>query len=228
MGFFRSSVLRMLYLLYRAKHPYSLVVVLGTQHCCVPLIDKKNSGDSLQERIAITMRDLNDERPRPMLNGNTSAEVFLQKKTRLPNRRRFNMEVTTKQLELEALAGSRTEKNAARRNAVIHVFSHYNLINWRGNGSTNSNSQTGTDQIAATKNGRRPTPTKSAKLAPKGGRLGPRGAFYLNYVTKANWKGPMNRNLSVITTVPSIAIFNFIWTGIGFVTANTDGIVPVD
>jgi hypothetical protein len=59
--------------------------------------------------------DGDDERPRPVLNGMTAQEVFNQTPTRLPDRRQFKMEVQTKQLELEAQAGSRTEKNAARR-----------------------------------------------------------------------------------------------------------------
>ncbi len=102
-------------------------------------------GNSLEQRIAITMQDLNDERPRPVLNGMTAAEVFNQNQTRLPNRRRFKMEVETRRLELEAEAGSRTEKTTARRNAVIQVLSSYNLINWRGDVSTYFQSQTGTN-----------------------------------------------------------------------------------
>ncbi|MCP4599805.1 MAG: transposase [Proteobacteria bacterium] len=102
-------------------------------------------GNSLEERIAITMHDLNDERPRPVLKGMTAAEVFNQTQTRLPNRRRFKMEVETKRRELEAEAGSRTEKTAARRRAVIQVLSSYNLINWRSDVSTYLRSQTGTD-----------------------------------------------------------------------------------
>jgi hypothetical protein len=102
-------------------------------------------GGSLEERIAIAMRDLNDERPRPMLNGRTAAEVFQQNQTRLPDRRRFRMEVETRRLKLEAEAGTRTEKSAARRRAVIQVLSGYNLINWRGDVSTYFRNQTGTD-----------------------------------------------------------------------------------
>jgi hypothetical protein len=102
-------------------------------------------GGCLEERIGIAMRDLNDERPRPMLNGRTAAEVFQQTQTRLPDRRRFRMEVETRQLKLEAEAGSRTEKSAARRRAVIQVLSGYKLINWRGDVSTYFRNQTGTN-----------------------------------------------------------------------------------
>jgi hypothetical protein len=101
-------------------------------------------GICLGERIAITMHDLNDERPRPVLNGMTAQEVFNQTPTRLPDRRQFKMEVQTKQLELEAQAGSRTEKNAARRRAVLQVLSSYNLIKRRGDVKSCFQSQTGT------------------------------------------------------------------------------------
>lgn len=101
-------------------------------------------GNCLVERIAIAMQDLNDERPRPVLNGMTAQEVFNQIQIRLPGRRQFKMEVQTKQLELEAEAGSRAEKNAARRRAVIQVLSRYRLINWRGDVSAYSHSQIGT------------------------------------------------------------------------------------
>ena len=101
-------------------------------------------GDSLEKRIELTMTDLNDDRPRPMLAGKTAKEVFGHNRTRLPDRRRFKMEVETRQLELEANAGSRTEIQAARRRAVIEVLSRYELLNWKGNVSTNSQTQTGT------------------------------------------------------------------------------------
>ena len=98
---------------------------------------KHKKGASLFERIDITMHDLNEERPRPVLGGRTAIEVFEQDRTSLPNRKRFKMEVETKQVELEALAGSRKEIQAARRKAVIEVLMRYNLLIWRGNVSTN-------------------------------------------------------------------------------------------
>ncbi len=100
-------------------------------------LKKHGKGASLLERIDITMHDLNDERPRPMLGGRTAREVFEQDRISLPNRTRFKMEVETRQVELEALAGSRKEVQAARRKAVIEVLMRYNLLNWRGDVSTN-------------------------------------------------------------------------------------------
>jgi transposase InsO family protein len=92
---------------------------------------------SLPERIEISMQDLNEDRPRPVLNGMTAREVLEQNHITLPDRRRFKMEVDTLQMELEAKAGSRKEVESARRRAVINVLSRYNLINWKGNVSTN-------------------------------------------------------------------------------------------
>lgn len=101
-------------------------------------------GSSLEERIAMTMADLNHDRPRPVLGGHTAHEVFSQMRIRLPDRRRFKLEVETRQLELEAKAGSRREIQAARRQAVIEILSRYGLLKWRGDVSTNFRAQNGT------------------------------------------------------------------------------------
>ena len=106
---------------------------------------KNVKGTSLLERIDITLRDLNEERPRPVLGGRTAREVFDDDRIPLPSRKRFKMEVETKLVELEAKAGSRKEVQAARRRAVIDVLSRYNLLNWRGNVSTNYQRQCGTN-----------------------------------------------------------------------------------
>ena len=105
---------------------------------------KHVKGTSLFERIDITMHDLNDERPRPVLGGRTAREVFEDDRVALPSRKRFKMEVETRQVELEAQAGSRKEVQAAGRRAVIEVLSRYNLLNWRGDMSTNLQRQVGT------------------------------------------------------------------------------------
>ena len=97
---------------------------------------KNRIGNSLENRIELTMKDLNYDRPRPVLNGMTAKEAFQHNHSRLPERRRFKMEVETRQLELETKAGSRHEIQAARRKAVIEVLSRYGLLNWRGDVST--------------------------------------------------------------------------------------------
>jgi transposase InsO family protein len=95
-------------------------------------------GTSLEERIVLSMQDLNEERPRPVLDGRTARDVFETRYVALPNRRRFKMHVETIALELAARAGSRKEVENARRKAVIEVLSQYGLLKWKGNVSTNS------------------------------------------------------------------------------------------
>ena len=55
----------------------------------------------------MAMFDLNEERPRSVLGGRPAQEVFEQDHRALPDRKRFKMEVETRQVELEAQAGSR-------------------------------------------------------------------------------------------------------------------------
>ena len=74
-----------------------------------------------------------------------ATEVFEQDRVLLPDRRRFKMEVETRQLELEADAGTRAEIAAARRRAVMEVLSKYELLMWKGNVSTDSQTETGTN-----------------------------------------------------------------------------------
>ena len=101
-------------------------------------------GTDLEACIAVTMIDLDEERPRPVLNGQTAREAYKSNNRALPNRQRFKLEVQTKQAELEAAAGSRIEIHAARRTAVIAVLSRYGLIDWRADMSTNSGTHTRT------------------------------------------------------------------------------------
>jgi transposase InsO family protein len=102
-------------------------------------IRRNSCVSSLSERIEMSLHDLNEKRPRPVLGGRTAREVFEQNRIPLPNRRRFRMEIDTLQAELIAKAGSRKEVESTRRKAVIAILSRYNLINWKGNVSTNYN-----------------------------------------------------------------------------------------
>ena len=102
-------------------------------------------GSSLEEQIDRALYDIDVERPRPVLGGRTATEVFEQDSAPLPNRRRFKMEVETRQLELEADAGTRAEMAAARRRAVTEVLSKYKLLMWKGCVSTDSQTETGTN-----------------------------------------------------------------------------------
>lgn len=102
-------------------------------------------GTTLHERIDMTLHDLNEERPRPVLGGRTAREVFENGRADLPSRKRFKMEVKTRQVELEDQAASRKEVQAARRRAVIEVLSRYKLLNWRSDVSTYLQRQVGTN-----------------------------------------------------------------------------------
>ncbi len=106
---------------------------------------KNKVGDTLAQRIDLVMFDLNEDRPRPMLGGRTAKEVFEQVRRPLPDQQRFKMEVETRRIELEALAGSRHEVRAARRNAVVEVLLAYGLIKFIGDVSTNYQSESGTN-----------------------------------------------------------------------------------
>ncbi len=103
---------------------------------------KHRVGTTLNDRIERTMTDLNHDRPRPMLEGMTAYEVFTQTRTRLPNRRRFEMEVKTRQIELEPNEPTKQESRDARRKAVTEVLSRYGLLIWRGDVSTDSRTNT--------------------------------------------------------------------------------------
>jgi transposase InsO family protein len=64
-------------------------------------------GASLEERIALSMQDLNVDRPRPVLGGKTAHEVFDSPHKPLPDRRQFRIKVETFSLQYTAQAGSR-------------------------------------------------------------------------------------------------------------------------
>lgn len=110
----------------------------------VRALQKNRVGENLEEQLALAVKDLNDDRPRPVLGGHTAWEVFTHRRRRLPDRKQFLIRVQTKQLELEEKATDRKEKQAARRRAVEQVLLHYGLIKWKGNVSANLNAKTAT------------------------------------------------------------------------------------
>jgi len=111
----------------------------------VRALERHRLGSSLEERIDRAIYDIDVERPRPVLGGRTATEVFEEDRVSLPDRRRFKMEVETRQLELEADAGTRAELAAARRRAVAEVLSKLGLLVWKGDVSTDSLADTGTN-----------------------------------------------------------------------------------
>jgi hypothetical protein len=60
------------------------------------------------------------------------------------------MQVETKQMELEAKAGSRLEIQAARRKAIAEILSHYGLVKWKRNVLTHYRIQYGIGWLGAT------------------------------------------------------------------------------
>ena len=87
---------------------------------------------TLAERIDEAIDDLNNQRPRPVLKGRTAREVFYNDRMPLPNRRRFKMEVETRQKEIESEAASRHYRDAARRQAVYEILLRYGFIRMEG------------------------------------------------------------------------------------------------
>jgi transposase InsO family protein len=104
-------------------------------------LKRRNKGENLQQQIGLAIKDLNEDRPRPVLKGKTAKEVFEQRSIRLPSRKQFRIRVQTRQIELEEKARDRRELHAARRRAVQEVLLHYDLLKWKGDASTYLNAK---------------------------------------------------------------------------------------
>jgi transposase InsO family protein len=87
-----------------------------------------NPNLSLKERLEETVRDLNDERPRPMLGGRTAKEVYEQDRIPLMERERFYAEVLRLEQTLLADAASRMQQRQARQHAVELVLLQYRYM----------------------------------------------------------------------------------------------------
>jgi len=94
----------------------------------------RKDGDkgSLGSRIRATMKDLNDDRPRPVLGGRTSRASYNAGLGQLPDRRLFRASVESKEQELLALATSRREANKAHRKAIEQTLWSYGLMSIEG------------------------------------------------------------------------------------------------
>jgi hypothetical protein len=77
---------------------------------------------SLAHRLDLTMKDLNDDRPRPVLRGRTAREVYADRTVPLPNRQAFIAAVGKEEARLRAAASSRTEAASARRRAIENTL----------------------------------------------------------------------------------------------------------
>ncbi len=76
----------------------------------------------LEDRLDITLTDLNEERPRPMLGGRTASEVYRAQRGPLPDRQTFIKSVDEEEARLESEATSRREARSARRRAIENVL----------------------------------------------------------------------------------------------------------
>ncbi|MDX2475475.1 MAG: hypothetical protein QNL91_17425 [Candidatus Krumholzibacteria bacterium] len=94
----------------------------------------RKDGDkgSLESRIRATMKDLNDDRPRPVLGGRTARASYNAGLGQLPDRRLFRASVESKEQELLAMATSRREANKAHRKAIEQMLWSYGLMSIEG------------------------------------------------------------------------------------------------
>jgi hypothetical protein len=98
----------------------------------------------LRHRINAAVRDLNEDRPRPMLGGQVAREVFEKDRIPLPDRRVFMEKVNRTERELHDAAVTRAQTDSARRRAVEGVLLAYGLMKEIGDVSHNYEAAEGT------------------------------------------------------------------------------------
>lgn len=89
---------------------------------------KAGAGGSLEDRIYATIKDLNEDRPRPVLEGRTAQEAYNEGQTDLPDRREFREEVNRRKTKILADASSRVEIRTACRWAIEQTLISYGLV----------------------------------------------------------------------------------------------------
>jgi len=87
---------------------------------------------TLEARIRVTMKDLNDDRPRPVLGGRTAREAYNEGLVPLPDRRLFREEVESRERKLLSQARSRDELRKACRLAIEQTLMCYGLMEIEG------------------------------------------------------------------------------------------------
>jgi hypothetical protein len=94
----------------------------------------RRDGDrsSLGNQIGLAMADLNEERPRPVLEGRTAQEAYNEGQKPLPSREDLCEAVNREQAILRQTARSRMEKKSARRRAMEMVLLRYGLMEIEG------------------------------------------------------------------------------------------------
>ena len=88
---------------------------------------------SLLDRINITMADLNEHRPRPVLKGRTAQVAYNEGKTVRPDRKAFRATVAQNEKKLLLEAKSRYEERNAHRWAIEQALMCYGLMEIEGN-----------------------------------------------------------------------------------------------
>lgn len=83
---------------------------------------------SLKDCLVMTMKDLNEDRPRPVLGGLTANEAHEQRRRELPSREAFRRAVDRTEQKLYAEARTRRERDSAHRRAVEQVLWDYGLL----------------------------------------------------------------------------------------------------
>ena len=99
----------------------------------------------LIDRLDATIDDLNEQRPRPMLDGRTARETYDEDRRGLPDRQVFIQEVAQAEQTLRISARSRRERAAARRRAVEQVLLRYGLMKEWSDVSRNKRVKTRTE-----------------------------------------------------------------------------------
>jgi hypothetical protein len=92
---------------------------------------------TLRQRVDTAIRDLNEDRPRPVLGGSTARHAFERDRIRLPDRQTFIEEVNRTERQLNETATTRAERDSARRRAVEQVLLAYGLMKNTGDVSHN-------------------------------------------------------------------------------------------
>ena len=94
---------------------------------------KHGTSGSLKDRICATMKDLNEDRPRPVLGGRSAQVAYREGMTPLVDRQAFKRTVELKEEMLLSDAATRSERRKARREAVEQALLCYGLMEIEGN-----------------------------------------------------------------------------------------------
>jgi transposase InsO family protein len=102
-------------------------------------------GGTLKDRLDAAVWDLCWDRPRPMLEGSTSGEVYTRDRIQLPDRDTIRKEVEKAEQRWLERAPSRDQQQRARRRAIEEVLLRYGLMKISGDVSRNYEAENGTN-----------------------------------------------------------------------------------